>query len=508
MSGDYQDLSPIVAASTSMNSAAGIGIVRLSGFKSLTSLQKLFSRNLGSIGPGRFYRTKIYDSSSAQIDDGGVVFFKAPHSYNGENILEVHMHGNPVLMRFFIKNVVDLGLARHALAGEFSYRAFLNSKLTLSQVEGLDLVLTSKSMKGIRQGISSLDGELHQSFSDLYSKYLRFKSAIELNIDFLEDIGEEGGSHELQDSYLALKTQILSLAKRTVSDASSILSPKVVLLGKTNAGKSTLFNYLLGTDRSIVSSEEGTTRDYVSENLFIGSDQYSLVDTAGVRIGAGKIEEEGIRRAAEIFSRAFFKILVINPKLDFDIESMLELGELDLIVFSHSDEKNFQNNLQRFSEFYPHVERVSFCGLSGSIEPLSQGNFGSIGSIGPKISNNVGPIGPKSGSIGPEISGSIEPDSITNGSIGPADELNLIASFVASKYQKLLSNDPLLIDRQCELLRTLAGECTGMEDLLGGDIAILSAEVNSLGRKLTELIGIISPDDVLHNIFNNFCIGK
>ncbi len=499
MSGDYQDLSPIVAASTSLASAAGIGIVRISGFKSLNDLQKLFSKNLGSIGPGRFYRTKVFDLESHQIDDGGVVFFKAPQSYNGENILEVHMHGNPVLMRHFIHSIVELGIARHALAGEFSYRAFLNSKLTLSQVEGLDLVLTSKSLKGIRQGISSLDGELHQAFSELYSKYLRFKSAIELNIDFLEDIGEEGGTQELRDSYQALNSQIIALAKRTVSDASSILSPKVVLLGKTNAGKSTLFNFLLGTERSIVSSEEGTTRDYVSENFFVGSDQYSLVDTAGVRMGAGKIEEEGIRRASEIFGRAFYKILVINPRLDFDIESMLDLGELDLIVFSHADDKNFKTNLSRFNDFFPEVKRVSFCGLSGSIEPLF------LGPIGPNSSVESGSIGPENAV---QISGSIGPKIRNSGSIGPARNSNEISSLVASKYQKLLSNDPLLIDRQCQLLRSLVGECADIENLLTGDIAILSGEVNRLGRKLTELIGIISPDDVLHNIFNNFCIGK
>ncbi len=507
MSGDYQDLSPIVAASTSLSSAAGIGIVRISGFASLAPLQKLFSRELGSIGPGRFYRTKIYDREQVQIDDGGVVYFKAPHSYNAENILEVHMHGNPVLIRHFIESVVSLGLARHALPGEFSYRAFLNSKLTLSQVEGLDLVLSSRSIKGIRQGISSLDGELHQSFEELYQRYLRFKSAIELNIDFLEDIGEEGGAQELLTAYEELHSQISSLAARTVTDATAILSPKVVLLGKTNAGKSTLFNHLLATNRSIVSEEEGTTRDYVSENFYVGSDHYTLVDTAGVRAGAGKIEEEGIRRAAEIFSRAFFKILVINPVLAFDLESVLELRELDLIVFTHADDPEFQTHLNKFSEFFAHVKRVSFDGKSGSIEPLAipgpiePGSTLKSGSIG---ADEIGPIGPK---VRP-VSGPIEPANVKSGSIGPADSMGPIRGEIASKYSTLLANDPLLIDRQCQILRELVSESRGIRGLLDGDVAILSAEVNRLGQKLSELIGIVSPDDVLHNIFNNFCIGK
>lgn len=483
LGGNYTDSQAIVAASTSLQGAAGIGIVRISGFSQLEYLQKLFSRDLGPIGPGRFYRTKIFDRGRKQIDDGGIVFFKAPHSYNGENILEVHLHGNPVLMRFFIQEIVELGLARHALAGEFSYRAYQNSKLNLAQVEGLDLILSSTTLKGIRQGVSSLDGELHQSFVELYRTFLRFKSAIELNIDFLEDIGEEGGVFELKNSYDDFKKKISALARRCSGSVESLLKPKVVLLGKTNAGKSTLFNSLLGIDRSIVSHLEGTTRDYVSENFTLQGDVFSLIDTAGIRQTNEVIEEEGIRRAAQLFENAFYKILVINPFLAFDVDSLVKITNIDLIVFTHADVKGFAERVQTFEKFFPTVERFFFSDRAGSIGPAD-------GPIEPvKVISKNGPIGPK----------------IAAGPIEPAVE---IGAKIALKYQKLLSNDPLLIERQRELILKLNTEVAALSPLLEGDIAILSGETQRVGNKLSELVGIVSPDDVLHNIFNNFCIGK
>lgn len=485
--GNYTDSQAIVAASTSLQGAAGIGIVRISGFSQLESLQKLFSRDLGPIGPGRFYRTKVFDRDGKQIDDGGIVFFKAPHSYNGENILEVHLHGNPVLIRFFIQEIVELGLARHALAGEFSFRAYQNSKLNLAQVEGLDLILSSTTLKGIRQGVSSLDGELHQSFVDLYHAFLRFKSAIELNIDFLEDIGEEGGVFELRNSYDDFKKKISTLVRRCSGSVESLLKPKVVLLGKTNAGKSTLFNSLLGIDRSIVSPLEGTTRDYVSENFMLQGDVFSLIDTAGIRQTSEVIEEEGIRRAAQLFENAFYKILVINPFLPFDVDSLVKIIDIDLIVFTHADVDGFAERVQTFANFFGAVERFFYSDRAGSIGPVDLSESGPIEPA--KVLSKNGPIGPK----------------IVTGPIEPVGE---IGAKVALKYQKLLKNDPLLIERQRDLILKLDSEVAALLPLLEGDIAILSGETQRVGNKLSELVGIVSPDDVLHNIFNNFCIGK
>ena len=296
---------PIIACSTGLPGGGALAVIRISGFDSLEKLSTCFSGNLAEIEARRATLLKIV-KDGVVLDSGMVTFFKAPHSYTGENLLEVSVHGNALNVKRVVGYLSERAQLSPALPGEFTFRAYKRGKLTLSQIEGLEILLHADSPLVLDQGIQLLQGELHEKYVQLYKTFLDLKGAVELSIDFLEDVGEETAEKMLKKSLDLLKKQVDFLSQRSEGNYSSLLSPSVVLVGKTNAGKSSLFNALLDESRSIVSDEEGTTRDFVSEYVSHGDVHYRLVDTAGMRETGNAVEKEGIRRSKEILGKAFF----------------------------------------------------------------------------------------------------------------------------------------------------------------------------------------------------------
>ena len=444
----------IIACSSGQNSNQAISVIRISGFKSLNELDGAFSIKAPQITPRFAHFCKIVDGLVV-IDEIVLVFFESPRSYNGENIIELSVHGNVLNVERIIKLFVDKFNCRQAQPGEFSYRAMRNNKLSLAQIEGLDLLLNANSNFMLSQGFSLMSGSLQKEFEQLQATYLRHKSALELGIDFLDDVGEEGFEEQKASSFLEFHQVCDSLFNKVTTRSSSLMNPEIVLFGLPNAGKSTLFNTLLEDNRAIVSDIAGTTRDFISESIKINGVIYRLIDTAGLRASDDEFETEGIKKAEEIIEKSFFKILVFNPLLQAEVPE----GQYDLIVFTHSDLDGFQ-------------------------------------------AKKVGPMGV-----------------IKNGSIGPVLEIGmnnkdeskaLVFDRVSKKYLEKTRNNPILVQRQVDTLSRLSGMGREYRDLLAQseDITILSHELNSIGHCVSELIGIVSPDDVLHNIFNNFCIGK
>jgi tRNA modification GTPase len=518
-----RDDKPIVACSTGLKENTAIGIIRLSGFPELDYLQEFFKIDIGSIGPRYATFCKIYHNDQV-LDEVVITYFKGPNSYNGENVLEIAAHGNIFNLKRIMSAFVSSGKFRMAENGEFTYRALKNKKLSLSQVEGLDTLLNASSSLMLDQGLAILNGNLNKRYHDLYDDFLKLKTSIEINIDFAEDVGEEEALNHLKKSVASIKTKINSLYQSANLNSKALLSPDVVLVGEPNAGKSSLFNKILNSSRSIVTDVAGTTRDFITEYLDINNNAFRLVDTAGLRVTDDAIEEEGIKRSISLLNESFFKVLLINvnefkDQLYHEIESV----KFDAIIFTHChDYKN--NNFETLmnsgvsADYFLFVDLVNdyVTKIYGPIGPVensgSMGAESNTGSIEPE-KNQSGPMGakPKIGPIEPGkfMAGPIGAKT-NNGPIEPVQISELVTRLIDQQYSNITEKHPVTIERHVHIINDLHDSFYLFERNINNldDIAIVSSECNILESKIAELIGFVPADTVLNNIFSNFCIGK
>lgn len=504
----------IIACSSGLVTCA-ISVIRISGKNFFSEIQQFISSDLSLLKPRESKFCRITFNNQI-LDEVVIVWFKGPSSYNGEDILEISAHGNPLNIKRIIDAFLSIDSIRAAMPGEFSLRAVNNNKLSLSQVEGLDLMLNANSIFALDQGYSVLSGRLKAQFEELYDSFVDHRSSMELGFDFLEDIGEEQFSFKLKESFNRLESIIKNLNDHIADQNYNLIKPEVALVGLPNSGKSSLFNLLIGTKRSIVSDIAGTTRDYITEDLSIDNSIYKLIDTAGVRDAIDSIEEEGIARAIEIAKTAFYKILLINP-VNFDESYFFKIKDIDFdeIIFTHSDSKGFYDHVSRCLVILGNLK-------TGSIEPNTSAPIEpkTSGPIEPSKNAPIEPL--KYGPIEPKLLAPIEPEQLAP--IGPIIKKSCIASLIgdnsdlsasihsniSTKYQSIMNFDPILISRHIDSVKNIHSALISYEEIFNTeeDLSIISSELNILGRCISELIGIVSPDDVLHNIFDNFCIGK
>lgn len=316
-------------------------------------------------------------------------------------------------------------------------------------------------------------------------------------------MGEEAANKQFKDSFDDLFNIVGKLKKHTENSGLDLVNPEVTLVGLPNAGKSSLFNILLEDNRAIVSEIAGTTRDYISENIKVGDVLFRLVDTAGIRTTTDQIESAGIERSLELLKTSFYKILLINP-FEFDIDYFKTLKNInfDKIIFTHLDRENSTDVSESVIKELSHINFE----INGPIEPI---NFGPMGAkeSGPIEPTSSGPMGAKEGGpIEPKKSGPIGATLTKN-----TDKLlNLLINDLSLKYLESTKSEPILIERHKDVINKLYFDICNYRYLSSfeSDISIISSELNNIGHCISELIGIVSPDDVLHNIFNNFCIGK
>ena len=321
----------IIACSTCTQAHAALAVIRISGFNDLAVFKGLF-RFSGPIEPRRVYYTQLIHQNEV-IDDICLTFFKGPHSFNGENILELSVHGNTLNVERILNLFIEQG-CRLASPGEFTYRALKNKKLSLSQVEGLDLFLNANSGFALDQGLSLLSGQLHQIYDEL---------------------GEETAHSYLHSSLQDFKKKFEQLHRRVLPLDINLIQPEIVIAGLPNSGKSSLFNLLLRDDRAIVSSQAGTTRDFLSEIVVISGVKYKIFDTAGIRSSEDFIEAEGIKRSRAKMANSFFKILLINPfEMDPEFNSFAHQS-FDAVYFTHSDLDGFNEARSKVLNQYPFL---------------------------------------------------------------------------------------------------------------------------------------------------------
>ena len=299
---------PTIAAIATAPGRGGIGVVRVSG----PATRHIAVSMLGELPPPRHARfARFLDASHQAIDEGLALFFPAPHSFTGEDVLELHGHGGPVVLDMLLGRTLALG-ASHARPGEFSERAFLNGKLDLAQAEAVADLIEAGSEAAARSALRSLEGEFSQRIHALVEGLTRLRLYVEAAIDFPEEEIDFLADTRIVQALDGLMQDIEALL---VSATQGVLlrdGMTVVLAGAPNAGKSSLLNALAQTEAAIVSSVPGTTRDILRERINIDGMPLHIVDTAGLRESSDEIESEGIRRARAQMARADHVLLVLD----------------------------------------------------------------------------------------------------------------------------------------------------------------------------------------------------
>lgn len=341
----------IVAPATNTNISAALGIIRLSGKQAIEIADKVFvaqNKKLNSLQQAKanhtYFGTIEYEGKT--IDEVVLSVYFAPHSFTGENLVEISFHGSLYICQTLLNMFIRLG-ARMAEKGEFSERAFLNGKINLSQAEAIADVIASRNGFSLDMAMNQLRGGYNDMLHSLREKFLKVASLLELEIDFSEEheifVDREKLLQELNETQ-DLLTKLCDSFKQANAFKQGI---PVAIVGKPNSGKSTLMNAILKEERVIVSNIAGTTIDTIEERFFIKGVEYRFIDTAGIRESKNEIEKQGIERSFKAIEKAIF-ILVISDisekeeewgKSKQDILKGIKLEDKKLIHILNKEDK-------------------------------------------------------------------------------------------------------------------------------------------------------------------------
>ena len=305
-----QSVDTIAALATAFGSA-GVGIVRVSG---------PLARSIGESLAGQALKARhalhahLRDADGEVLDDAVVLYFQGPHSYTGEDVLELQAHGNPSLLNAILRECRRLG-ARDARAGEFTERAFLNDKLDLAQAEAVADLISAQSETAARAARRSLDGVISQRCDTLSEQLVHARVYVEAALDFPDEEIDFLAAPEIQNLLVRCRTDLAQLRAEAEQGKRLMDGLHVVIIGAPNAGKSSLLNALAGEDRAIVTDIAGTTRDLLRETIQIDGLWLTLVDTAGLRDSKETVEAEGIRRARGELDKADIILAVLDDSL-------------------------------------------------------------------------------------------------------------------------------------------------------------------------------------------------
>ncbi|MBI5419006.1 MAG: tRNA uridine-5-carboxymethylaminomethyl(34) synthesis GTPase MnmE [Deltaproteobacteria bacterium] len=455
-----RDETTIVAPATPPGMGA-VSILRLSGPDAFPIARRLTGADPASVPPRTLSRCTVRDGEGRELDAGLVVFFPAPRSYTGEDVAEIHLHGNPILVEEAVAAACAQG-AVPAAPGEFSCRAFLNGKMDLTQAEGLADLIVAKTEASARAALRQLQGGIKAAVAPLRERLLSLLVLVEASIDFSdeEDIAPLNAS-EIAERVseirilLARRLESYSLGHRYRDGAT------VAIAGVANVGKSRLLNRLLGEDRAIVTEIPGTTRDYLSGEVSLSGIPVRLIDTAGLRDTADPVEREGVRRSREIIAGADLTLFLLDgsrPAQAGDRQAYAEVsGRPHLLIRNKSDLAGWETGADFSGE-----------GLKGVLSISAKTGEG----VSDLLARIVRELTPEGGAIMAEA---------------PLTRLRHVAA-VRKAVEAL--------DR--------AQRATGE----GLSLEFPALDIREAALALSELTGEIAPEEVLDEIFSSFCIGK
>ena len=451
-----------IAAISTAPGLGGIGIIRITGNKAFEILLKMFKstkvKKMEDIVPNTIIYGKIYDDSR-MVDEVLVSFFKSPNSYTKEDLVEINTHGGSIVMKEILNLVLKKG-AMLAEPGEFTKRAFLNGRIDLTQVESIATILNAKSEEELRISGELLQGKLYNKVVNIKEKLMDILMHLEVNIDYPEYDTDEKETEEI----VSTVTDILKDLKRfeATFDVGSKIKDgiKVSIIGRPNAGKSSLLNNLLNKERAIVTEIEGTTRDSIEEDLNINGINIKIIDTAGIRETDEKVEKIGIERAITIAEKSDLIIAIFdiskpfneNDRKIMDIiskkESLILLNKYDLVKDIELPEE-----IKNTGKEYIYTSMLEKKGTEDVIEWITK----KTESL--KINKNNDII-------------------------------------IIHERQKKVITDVIKMIEQI------------LKDLEIIPIDMVSENIRDVINKINELTGENVKEEVLNEIFKNFCLGK
>ncbi|MDE6002376.1 MAG: tRNA uridine-5-carboxymethylaminomethyl(34) synthesis GTPase MnmE [Prevotella sp.] len=435
-----------------------LGIIRVSGPDAFAAVSSVCSVRCECVAANTVHYTHITDGTEV-IDEAMVTVFRAPHSYTGEDSVEISCHGS----RYILNNVLELLIqngCRMANPGEYTMRAYLNGKLDLSQAEAVADLIASTNRATHHLAMSQLRGGISSQLATLREQLLKLTSLLELELDFSdhEDL-EFADRTELQQLANTINHHITQLARSFETGQALKQGIPVAIVGKTNVGKSTLLNRLLNDERAIVSDVHGTTRDTIEDVIDIRGVQFRFIDTAGIRQTDDQVEQIGIQRTYQAIEKARIVLWLIDEQpTETEIHQITKhtQGRPLIIVWNKSDLGNSCNSLSPI----PNSQLIEISAKYGTNIPALEQAIYEAADIPTLTDTDV---------------------IITN----------------ARHYDSL-------IRAQQNLSRVTNGLTTGISgDLLSEDLRLVLSDLAEITGK-----GQITPTEVLGNIFQNFCVGK
>lgn len=444
-----------IAALATPPGAGALAVIRMSGTDAFAIAQKCFrpkSKNK-NFAPFRVYYGDFFSSGGELVDDVLLTSFRAPRSYTGEDSIEFSCHGNSIIVTSILETLFSLG-ARSAEPGEFTKRAYLNGRMDLSQAEAVAEIINARSKTALKGGRNQLDGLLSAKVNELRTKLINSSSLVELELDFAEEdvefIDRSGLVSLITDIYNSLQELLATYNfGRVLRDGVN-----VALVGMPNAGKSSLLNYLLKEARAIVSEIAGTTRDVIREDMLIDGILFRLYDTAGIRAASDEIEKEGVQRSRETVRSA------------------------DVVVFLNDINLGLNKEL--------HAELLSLTTEEKIIPVFNKSDI---------------------------YTGEIPAGAITiSAKTGTGIESLFTALKKAALGDNVYTEKSIIVSnlRHYRALQTAAAELqnalTSLQNHMSGEFT--SVDLRNAADSLGEIIGEVTGDDILNNIFSKFCIGK
>ncbi|MEH6589359.1 MAG: tRNA uridine-5-carboxymethylaminomethyl(34) synthesis GTPase MnmE [Halioglobus sp.] len=455
------DVDTIVAIATAPG-RGGIGIIRLSGSQASAIAERVCNRQLT---PRYAQFTDFKDTSNSNLDSGIAIYFPGPGSFTGEDVVELQAHGGPIILDLIMRECITLG-ARNARPGEFSERAFLNNKMDLSQAEAIADLINSNTEQAARNATRSLQGEFSNKIHALVQSVTALRVYVEAAIDFPEEEIDFIGDGIVRERLISIIDQLESVQRRARQGSLIREGMKLVITGKPNAGKSSLLNAMSGQNRAIVTSIEGTTRDILHEHINIDGMPVNIVDTAGLRTSDDEIEQEGIRRAYQEMCSADRILLII----DNSEQPISDLNLSELLPLSLDDDRSIAN--------IPVTVIHNKCDLDG---------------IPPKLDNT-----------------SDNPIIYLSAKTGDGIELLFNHLKQLMGYENNTEGQFSARRRHLNALNESRGFLDAGLAQLDGDGAgeLLAEDLRHCQNSLGDITGVITSDELLGEIFSNFCIGK
>jgi len=444
--------SDTIAAIATASGVGGVGIIRISGDKALDICKKLSNK---SPKPRQATFTKLFHKKEL-IDEGILLYFPNPHSFTGEDVVELQVHGGPVILNMLLQAVIQSG-ARQAQAGEYSQRAFLNDKIDLVQAEAIADLINSSTEQAAKAAQRSLQGAFSDKVSTILQQLIALRVWIEAAIDFPEEeidfLADKQQQNKMQDLHKSLK-DLLAQAQQ-----GELLNKGVMIgiVGQPNVGKSSILNLFTRNQTAIVSDVAGTTRDIIKENINIQGVPVLIIDTAGIHITNDKVEQEGIKRAKVILQQADIILEIIDSSKDIQqqISNLADLpfNRRKIIVYNKSD-------------------------IGKTTDITTE-----------KLNNN-------------EISLS----AITGEGFEQLE--NKIISMISSQHD-IESSFSARARHITQLQKTLESISIAEDNFINNQAGELVAEdLRQAQVSLSQITGDFSSDDLLGEIFSSFCIGK